>query len=232
MEQAIKLKILSIDGLTEREFGETVMIRANPIKNAAGMTSFRPYICNETVTYIVPESMVDEYVEIAQSNKLWEPDEYDFIKQTILLNGNRTEIYRHIGCYDKTPFLKYYVSQISFNEQDFQDFDEEHWTFEKNRVLTPYGNLTFENLIFIDKGPMVGIQFTTHGIFDLNKINVSNNNSSATNIKTLAIMRQPYNAWLWIYMYDANNKNVAVFCGHDDINGLARYVSKLKKLYS
>lgn len=229
MEQAIKLKILSIKGLTESKFGETAIIKANPIKDIAGMATFKPYEYDETIAYIVPESIVNEFVEIAQSNKLWEPNEYDFIKQTILNNGSRMKIFRHVGCYGNNPFLKYYVNQVSFNNQDFLDFDEEHWTFEKYGIFTPYGNLTFESLIFINEGPMVGIQFSTHGSIRFNEIRVPHNNSSVTSIKTIAIMRQPNNAWLWLYMYDANNSTVAVFCGYDDIDGLSRYVSKLKR---
>lgn len=47
----------------------------------------------------------------------------------------------------------------------------------------------------------------------------------------VAIMRRPYNAWLWLYMFDKNLQPIASFCGHEDLDGFAKYVSALKELY-
>lgn len=234
MDDFGKLKILDIRGINENKFGETVMVKANPITESSwGSISFTPYECEDTLVCIVPVSIVNRLVSIAQSNDFWEPSKFDFIKQTVLQNGTTSqEVYRHTGCYGIQPFLKYYVNQITLNNQDFQDFEEEHWTFERNGLLTPHGNLSFDELIFVDNGPMVGIQFSTHGTLRINEFDIPNNTSSSKSISTLAIMRQPHNVWLWAYLFDANNLPVASFCGHDDLDAFASYVMKMKKEFN
>lgn len=210
------------------------MLKANPImEHDWGSVSFISHECDETLTFIVPVSRVNELVAIAQTNDVWKPSKFDYIKQTILQNGQHKKwIYRHIDCYGLKPVLKFYANQVTFNNADFQDFEEEHWTFEKVGVLTPHGNIMFDDLMFVDNGQMIGIQFATHGLFKFNELEVDNNSAGAANVKTLAIMRQPYNAWLWIYMFDSNDNPIASFCGHDDLDGFAKYINRLKSEFS
>lgn len=51
--------------------------------------------------------------------------------------------------------------------------------------------------------------------------------ASTIEISTLAILRQPCNVWLWVYLFDDDGGSVAVFCGHDDLDAFARYMDDM-----
>ena len=77
----------------------------------------------------------------------------------------------------------------------------------------------------VNQGPLVGVQFDVKGKLDLSSIA---NAPNYINIKTVAIMRQPQNAWLWVYMFDTEDNNIINFCGHDEINGFMYYIQELE----
>lgn len=82
----------------------------------------------------------------------------------------------------------------------------------------------------MEQGSLVGIQFTVEGTLNLCDFSYSNGDEGVANIKTFAIMRQPNNVWVWCYAFDIYNQPCVYFCGHDDLDGLAHYCSKLKEL--
>ena len=50
-------------------------------------------------------------------------------------------------------------------------------------------------------------------------------------ISTVAFMRQPFNAWLWLYLINEDGVTIASICGHDDLDGFSKYVANLRKAY-
>ena len=128
--------------------------------------------------------------------------------------------------------MKYYVNEIDFARNgSFKRFNEEVWNFEATEIVTPHGTLKIRYALFVEQGPHVGVQFSVSGKLSLNDFSCSNGSESTTNIKTLALVRQPHNVWLWVYAFDEYNRPVVNFCGHDDLDGLAIYVDELKSIY-
>ena len=125
--------------------------------------------------------------------------------------------------------MSYYVSEVAFNGGDnFQSFNEETWVVGDKTIITPHGNLQIEDTTLLEQGTLVGIQFQVNGTFRMNEFSCSNGFENDAEIKTLALMRQPNNAWLWAYAFDEDDMPIANFCGHDDLDGLASYVSILE----
>lgn len=125
--------------------------------------------------------------------------------------------------------MNYYVSKVAFNGDDnFQSSKEETWIIGDKVIITPHGNLRIEDATLVEQGKLVGVQFQINGTFRMNEFSCSNGFEDDIEIKTLALMRQPYNAWLWAYAFDENDMPIANFCGHDDLDGLAKYISMLE----
>lgn len=227
-------KILDIRGINESEFGETVLVKANPYMDNYGNISVITHECSDTRYYIIPVSQVNDLVAIAQSDISWKPKFSDFVKQ-FMRNGDTGKyqtIYRHISFYRNKINMKYVVNEVTSGQAgNFRVFAKENWMFTDSQLLTPYGNINFKSLLFVDNPNQVGIQFTTSGIFRFDELPVSINQGSKF-VKTLAIARMPHNAWLWIYMFDENDQPLASFCGRDDLDGFSNYIDKLKHKYS
>ena len=124
-----------------------------------------------------------------------------------------------------------HICEVDINAKgDFQKIEEENWTIGDRIIETPHGYLHVNDTIFVDKGVLVGVQFSVEGQLRLNELTCSVNNENPVNIKTLALMRQPHNVWLWVYAFDINDNPIVNFCGHDDLDGFSKFVSSLKRL--
>lgn len=133
-----------------------------------------------------------------------------------------------------TYSMNYYVSEVSFdNGENFHDlgFDAEIWKFGTKIIETEHGHFSIEDAIFVDKGALVGIQFQVVGSITLSDFDNYDGFDDNANIRTLALMRQPHNAWLWVYAFDEYDNQVAIFCGRDDLDGLLHYVNVMRRLY-
>lgn len=141
-----------------------------------------------------------------------------------------------------TVDFKYYTNEVSFDEENFLPFNEEVWRIgyaenvepsDPNRpflIVTPHGTLYPEGFDLNEDGPMVGIQFDTIGYIDLSAY--GHPDKEFVQINRVAIMRQPHNVWVWVYLIDNHGECAATFCGHDDLDGLADFVDFLKKEFS
>lgn len=128
--------------------------------------------------------------------------------------------------------MPYYVSEVDFHaDGSFQKIEKETWQFGVDRIITPHGNLGINGLIFVTEGPLVGVQFSVRGRLKMNEFSCSDGDENAIFIGTLALVRQPHNAWLWVYAFDKNGCPLVNFCGFEDLDGMVRYMDVLQKLY-
>ena len=135
-----------------------------------------------------------------------------------ITKGNKLEMILHVCEIDINAIGK------------FQKIEEEIWTIGDKYINTPHGSLRVNNVIFVDKGQLVGVQFTVTGKWNLHDIDSSNGIEYDVEINTFALMRQPNNAWLWVYAFDCQGKSIVNFCGYDDLDSFAKFISSLKQL--
>lgn len=123
--------------------------------------------------------------------------------------------------------MKYYVNEIAkFATSEFQRFEEEVWEITPNYIKTGNGALNIEDWIEVEQNGLVGIQLVTNGELDVYKY--ADLEIIPIEIKTVAIMKKPYNVWLWMYMFDEFGRQIATFCGHEELDGFAEYIQQLK----
>lgn len=231
-----KYKILNINGGEDSRFGEIVYVEANPIEQNSYSEFFISHYYEKTQYFFYPnnESLIDELVSIAQSG-LWQPNMNDFKIEMMNFKGSRRQIFRHISFFeDVSKFMKYYVDEVTFNNRDFTNlgYASEVWYFGTQNIITPHGNIQILDIMFVDQGEMLGVQFSTVGTLQFYEIKGCPTNIKSTCINTVAVMRKPHNAWLWLYMFDNGGNPIASFCGHDDLDGFARYDELLKQKYN
>lgn len=129
--------------------------------------------------------------------------------------------------------VKYYASEVALDGgANFENLSEEEiWQLSQSSIQTPYGTLKIEDVIFVNQNGMVGVQLSVSGRFKFDTFSCSTGCEPTVDLGTVAIMRQPYNVWLWMYMFDKNNCPVANICGHDDLDGFSKFVSSLKRRF-
>lgn len=133
--------------------------------------------------------------------------------------------------------MRYHVKEVDFSATgNFisiceWDDDREDWTIGDSEIVTPHGTLEILDAIFVEEGPLVGVQFSVSGWLNLDEFECWDGDEGEVYVGTLALMRQPHNAWLWAYLFDEGNNPVANFCGHDDLDGLANFIPFLKRKY-
>ncbi len=124
--------------------------------------------------------------------------------------------------------MAYNVTQVSTNGgYNFDDVAEERWVIGDKYIETPHGVLEVADAIFVEEGPLVGVQFTVDGILRISELGCDKD----VNIRIFALMRQPNNAWVWVYAFDEFNNQVVNFCGFDDLDGMAAFIPVLKSVY-
>lgn len=103
-----KYKILSICGITDNTYGDCILVEANPIEKSIDgrMESFAPYINNDTLRFIYPETESNiSFLTKATDPSLWEVNFADFQQENINFRGKSTMIFRHISFYNLKSFL-------------------------------------------------------------------------------------------------------------------------------
>jgi hypothetical protein len=243
-------KILEIRRGSHGKFGEVAIIKANPIiTNQFGMKSHISHIYDKTEDFLyLPESPeLEEVIAIAQAGRIWSPDKLDFNAERVKdrVTGRTLTIYCHDNLYEYDEedeededvedeendcTMTYHCREYSVNSGGFKHLSSEgSWNFDDKFISTPYGCLHLESFMKVNQGPLVGVQFETYGILDLSSLDSS---LDLVNIKTVAVMRQPHNVWLWVYMFDDEDNNIINFCGNDDIDGFKEYIDKLELLFN
>lgn len=128
--------------------------------------------------------------------------------------------------------MTYHVSDIDFCANgNFKSIDKETWVIGEKSIITPHGTLHINDALFVEQGPLVGIQFAVTGKLKLNDFSCSTGKENEIEIATFALMRQPYNVWLWAYIFDAYGNPLVNFCGYDDLDGFAKFIPCLKRIY-
>ncbi|MFQ9795942.1 MAG: hypothetical protein ACLRYI_12190 [Bacteroides uniformis] len=95
-----KYKILTIKSLDEDLYGKTVIIEANPlIQSNYGGISVIEHQYKDIKYFIIPldKRMVDNIVDIANSDGFWVPNITDFREETVYNEDlqQRMPVYRH-----------------------------------------------------------------------------------------------------------------------------------------
>ena len=127
--------------------------------------------------------------------------------------------------------MSFYVSEVDINAKGyFQKIEKEIWTIGEKCIVTPHGDLTVNDVVFVDNGPLVGVQFSVVGQLCLNNLKCSTGKENTLEIKTFALLRQPNNVWLWGYAFDGQDNPVVNFCGYDDFDDFANFIPSLKQL--
>lgn len=122
--------------------------------------------------------------------------------------------------------MEYYVQEVDLNAQgQFISIPESSWLITSKNIATPFGKLKVTKYTIVLKGPLVGVQFSVKGRLNFSSISPRKGRKE---IKTLAIMRQPHNVWLWAYAFDKDNNPIINFCGHDVLDGLRNFVDDLE----
>lgn len=130
--------------------------------------------------------------------------------------------------------MTYHVKEVDFSATgNFVSIgdDGEDWKIGDSQIITPHGVLDIEDALFVNTGVHVGVQFSVSGWLSLNDFSCSNGDEDDICIATIAIVRQPHNAWVWAYVFDINDQLVVNFCGYDDLDGLANFIPFLKRKY-
>lgn len=129
--------------------------------------------------------------------------------------------------------MKYQVQQISYDYRTFQDIEECTWNFTTTEIHTDKGTLKILGFQEVEQNGQVGIQMNVDGWLNLNEYISDSPLTGAIYVRTIAIMRQPHNVWLWVYMFDKDNQPIAAFCGTDVFDGtdcFSKYVKELKRI--
>lgn len=131
-----------------------------------------------------------------------------------------------------STFMKYHVMQIDFQANgNFQDIEDECWEIGDKYIKTNHGNLKILDATRVNNGQLVGIQFDVNGSLSLDDFSCSKGYEPDAQIRTIAFLRQPHNAWVWTYAFNENGSPLVNFCGHDDLDGMANFIPKLNGLY-
>lgn len=118
-------------------------------------------------------------------------------------------------------------SYVSLGEEE----DHEIWKIGDSKIETPHGTLDILDAILVEDGPLVGVQFSVSGTLKMNNFKCSNGWEDEIEVSTFALMRQPHNAWLWVYAFDEDGVPVANFCGTDLWDGLSNFMPFIKRKY-
>ena len=232
-----KYLIMNISGGYDSQIGDIIVVKANPVTENMGFTYVNDMIGRETETFHLPkkEEVFRPIIRLAQNQQIWCPDDFEY-KECELLdedNGKMIKVYRHVSItrliQNKELLheqIEYHATEISFNNSDFEKFEEEIWELSASCLMCKHGLLDFESFMEVKQGGLIGIQIETDGYFDFSEF--PNGMDEEVYIKTIAIMRQPYNAWLWIYMFDEDHNPVAQICGFDELDGFAKIVKNMK----
>lgn len=101
-------KIMHIGDATDSQFGDILIVKANPIMDNGYGKSYVTHICNDTVSFFFPannQMLINKLLEIANGGGLWTPDiDEDFIEEKIFDEdyGKRITVYRHVSFFNSS----------------------------------------------------------------------------------------------------------------------------------
>lgn len=131
-----------------------------------------------------------------------------------------------------STFMKYYVKEIDIYANGvFHDIGDECWEIGDKFIKTNHGILEILDATYVDNGHLVGVQFDVLGSLSLDDFSCSKGYESKAEVKAIAFLRQPHNAWVWTYAFDEDGNPLVNFCGYDDLGGMANFIPKLNGLY-
>lgn len=227
--------IMDIGDGEDSKYGTILMVKANPVTtNSLGFKTVRETRGEHTEMFHFPLSKhyIDFLVQIAQNQLIWRPNQDDFKDERVRDENNDRiiTVHRHIDLLETQQLtkatMKYHTKEITFNNSVFSIL-EETWEFSEEGINTPHGFISFNSFMEVNQNGMNGLQFDTDGILYFDGI--KNCPFEDVFISAIAVMRQPYNVWLWLYLIDEDGETIASICGYD--NGYPQYVAKLKMLY-
>lgn len=107
LRNGIVCKILELKGLSDNTFGECILVEANPIvTNNYGSTSFVPYVNNDTLRFIYPETQDNiSFLTRISNSSLLEVCFSDFQKEHTSYKSKSIMIYRHKSFYKHNTYL-------------------------------------------------------------------------------------------------------------------------------
>ena len=238
-------RILDIKYSTLSNFGEVFVVYANRALESMlefGSLCFNSSRGDDTELFVYPQDMgiIDPVNRLCQSGKPWEPNMNEFRDGGLTLPDNK----RHIAHYHETLYeeevdeespaiINYKAEEITFNNRDWIKFDEpQDWELSINEIRTPYGDLEIEGYMMVEQNGLVGVQLEVCGELYFGDIPAYPGEDDDVFVKTVAVMRQPNNVWLWLYLFDENHNPIASISGLEgDImaNELTQFVTALKK---
>lgn len=131
--------------------------------------------------------------------------------------------------------MPYHLMEVDFDAtgkfRSLGDGLEEIWCIGDKEIVTPHGTLEILDAFFVEEGPLVGVQFSVDGYLKMNDFSCSKGHEDTIYVSTFALVRQPHNAWLWVYAFDEDNQPIANFCGFDDLGGLSNFLPFLKRRF-
>lgn len=131
-----------------------------------------------------------------------------------------------------STFMRYHVKEIDLHANgNFQSIEDECWEIGDKFIKTNHGNLEIIDATHVDNGQLVGIRFNVWGSLTLNDFSCSKGYESDAEVRTIAFLRQPHNAWVWTYVFDEDGNAIVNLCGYDDLDGMANFIPKLSGLY-
>lgn len=128
--------------------------------------------------------------------------------------------------------MKLYIDEVSFNNEDFINlgFANETWEFSTSSISTPNGSAIIIGGNIVNNEQWRGVELVTvENTIDLSAYKGFNGNGANPNISVVVFVRQPYNVWLWVYLFDDDGNNVATFCGHEDLDEFPRYIEEIEE---
>lgn len=240
-----KYKILKINYNTLDTQGDVYIVYANratpnPVLDGYYMVSETESRDTELFIYPQHDDLIRPLDAIGRSGSLWDPNMDEFREGGLTLMDN----VRHTAYYHETLFndedenqspaiIHYKAEEISFNNRDWIKYDEpQDWDFAIDEIRTPYGTLSVEGYMEVEQNGLVGVQLETYGYIYLSDIPQYPGDDDDVFVKTVAVMRQPNNVWLWLYLFDDHHNPIASICGLEgDVmkNELTEYLLALRE---
>ena len=110
--------------------------------------------------------------------------------------------------------------KVSYDDKEWLYFDRyEEWSFSQQEIRTPHSDLSIYGAIELEQDGKTGIRLEIFlGLWRLDKLPCINKINSCTPISTIDITKHHGLPYLWIRMYNSDNKLVASFWGRDRDN--------------
>ncbi len=237
-------QILRIEENSLDTYGDVFLVFANrpiPSMEAAGFTAFTHREDENTEVFIYPrdESMIDPLGSICVNGDPWYPNPNDYKDGGIRFNDNRKTAHYHYSVLTpkkSVSLINYIVWDLRYDysadEINLKEEEREHWEFAVDEIRTPHGELFIDGFMEVEQNGLVGVQLETDGYLDFSELPGYAGAEDEVYVQTVAVMRQPNNVWLWLYLFDEDHNPVLTVCGtEEDVmeNELVRFIKALRK---